>query len=200
MVSRFGPMPKGVPKLEVLPYRCVTAGHPSGEGPPQPGGRWHLIAVEVARTGRAGQASGFYPSGGRVRKALRIVGVVVLFLIVAALGFYFWASATASRKLARVYQVHTVDFPIPFPLAPEEVARRKLTPGAADSVARDEALRFRPTSSPPRPRRTSCCRRPPRRLSSSAATSRLRVWDATARTWPAVRSGGAIRAGRRQPT
>jgi mono/diheme cytochrome c family protein len=68
------------------------------------------------------------------------VGLGVLVLIVAAVGFYVWASATASRKLARLYQVHTVDFPIPFPLAPEEVARRKLTPAAADSVARDEAL------------------------------------------------------------
>ncbi|HKT59841.1 MAG TPA: cytochrome c [Gemmatimonadales bacterium] len=75
-----------------------------------------------------------------MRKALRIVGIVVLVVIVAALGFYFWASATASRKLARIYQVHTVEFPIPFPLAPEEVVRRKLTPGEADSVAREEAL------------------------------------------------------------
>jgi mono/diheme cytochrome c family protein len=75
-----------------------------------------------------------------VRKALKIVGIVVLIVIVAALGFYVWASAATSRKLARVYHVHTVDFPIPFPLAPEEVARRKLTPAEADSVAHEEAL------------------------------------------------------------
>jgi mono/diheme cytochrome c family protein len=82
----------------------------------------------------------FYPKGGIVRKALGIVGVVLLAVVIAAVGFYLWASSTASRKLARVYQVHTIDFPIPFPLAPEEVARRKLTPGAADSAAREEAL------------------------------------------------------------
>jgi mono/diheme cytochrome c family protein len=83
---------------------------------------------------------GRYPSGGTVRTALKIVGIVLLAVLVAAVGVYFWASAAASRKLARVHQVHTMDFPIPFPLAPEEVAQRKLTPGAADSVARDEAL------------------------------------------------------------
>jgi len=75
-----------------------------------------------------------------VAKALKIVGIVLAGLIVAAAGFYLWASVTARRKLARTYQVHTVEFPIPFPLSPEEVARRKLTPGAADSVAREEAL------------------------------------------------------------
>jgi len=75
-----------------------------------------------------------------VRTALRIVGIVVLVVIVALLGFYLWASYTAARKLARVYQVHTVSFPIPFPLPPEEVARRKLTPAQADSVAHEEAL------------------------------------------------------------
>jgi len=75
-----------------------------------------------------------------VRKALKIVAILVLVVIVAVLGFYLWASRTAARKLARVYQVHTISFPIPFPLTPEEVARRKLTPAAADSVARQEAL------------------------------------------------------------
>ncbi|HET7468670.1 MAG TPA: cytochrome c [Gemmatimonadales bacterium] len=81
-----------------------------------------------------------HPGGGTLRKVLSIVGILVLILIVGALGFYVWASVTTSRKLARVYQVHTMDFPIPFPLAAEEVARRKLTPAEADSVARDEAL------------------------------------------------------------
>jgi len=50
-----------------------------------------------------------------VRKALRIVGVGLLVVIVVALGFYLWASRTAARKLARVYHVHSYDFPIPFP-------------------------------------------------------------------------------------
>jgi mono/diheme cytochrome c family protein len=99
-----------------------------------------VIAVEVVRAGLVGQATRFHPSGGIVRKALRIVGVGLLVVIVVALGFYLWASRTAARKLARVYHVHSYDFPIPFPLTAEEVARRKLTPGAADSVARGEAL------------------------------------------------------------
>jgi mono/diheme cytochrome c family protein len=75
-----------------------------------------------------------------VRKAVKIVGIVVAVVIVAVVGFYLWASVTASRKLARTYRVHTVQFPIPFPVAPEEVASRKLSPGAAASVAPEEAL------------------------------------------------------------
>ena len=75
-----------------------------------------------------------------MRRALTFIGISLAGLAVVVVACYLWASMTARRKLARVYQVHTADFPIPFPLAPEEVARRKLTPAAADSVAREEAL------------------------------------------------------------
>jgi mono/diheme cytochrome c family protein len=45
-------------------------------------------------------------------KVLRIVGIVIAVLIVAAVGVYAWASYGAARKLSRVYTVHTVDFPV----------------------------------------------------------------------------------------
>jgi len=44
------------------------------------------------------------------------------------------------RKLSRTYAVHSVDFPIPFPLSPEEIQRGRLTAEAADRLARNEAL------------------------------------------------------------
>jgi mono/diheme cytochrome c family protein len=75
-----------------------------------------------------------------VRKALNIVGIVLAGLIVVAIGFYLWASVATRRKLARTYQIHTVAFPIPFPLSPDEVAQRKLSAAGADSAAREAAL------------------------------------------------------------
>jgi mono/diheme cytochrome c family protein len=81
-----------------------------------------------------------FQQGGFLRKALKIFGIAVAVVVVAALAFYVWASLTAARKLARTYQVHTVEFPIPFPLGPEEVAARRLSPAGADSAAREAAL------------------------------------------------------------
>jgi hypothetical protein len=52
-------------------------------------------------------------------KALKIVGIALAGLILTGLVFYGWALFTASRKLSRTYSVHTVDFPIPFPLEGE---------------------------------------------------------------------------------
>jgi mono/diheme cytochrome c family protein len=75
-----------------------------------------------------------------LRKALKLLGIALALLIVAGLGFYGWASSTASRKLARTYTVHTVDFPIPFPLPAEDAQRRGLAPAAADTLAREQAF------------------------------------------------------------
>jgi mono/diheme cytochrome c family protein len=61
-------------------------------------------------------------------------------LIVAALGLYAWAAAASSRKLARRYEVHTVDFPIPFPLSAQEIASGRLTTDSANELARSRAL------------------------------------------------------------
>jgi mono/diheme cytochrome c family protein len=82
-----------------------------------------------------------YPSpGAAVRRVVRIVLFVLVALIVVGLGLYAWASAAASRKLSRGYTVHTVDFPIPFPLPEDEVRRLGLTPESARLLARDRAL------------------------------------------------------------
>jgi mono/diheme cytochrome c family protein len=57
-----------------------------------------------------------------MRTLLKIVGVLVLVVVLAALGGYAWATMTANRRLSQTYQAHTVDFPIPFPLSEAEAA------------------------------------------------------------------------------
>lgn len=53
---------------------------------------------------------------------LKILAGLVGLLVVLAIGGYAWASIASSRKLARIYQAHDVDFPIPFPLSESEAA------------------------------------------------------------------------------
>jgi len=69
-----------------------------------------------------------------------VVGFLLLALAVAGAGVYAWASMKAGQKLAQKYTIHSADFPIPFPLNPEEIRQLKLRPGAADSAARQRAL------------------------------------------------------------
>ena len=57
-------------------------------------------------------------------KALKLAGIGLVGLIVSGLLFYTWASFTASRKLSRAYAVHSVDFPIPFPVEPDTSNQR----------------------------------------------------------------------------
>lgn len=57
-----------------------------------------------------------------MKKLLKILGILVLVLVVAAVGFYVWAGMAADGKLSDTYQAHSVDFPIPFPLADADAA------------------------------------------------------------------------------
>jgi mono/diheme cytochrome c family protein len=75
-----------------------------------------------------------------MRVALRAIGALLVVLILAAAGLYLWASAAASRKLARTMPSHTYGFPIPFPLAADEVARLKLDQAGANRVAAERAV------------------------------------------------------------
>jgi mono/diheme cytochrome c family protein len=75
-----------------------------------------------------------------MKKLLRIVAAVVAVLVLVAIGAYVWASVTTSRLRAEVYDTHSVDFPIPFPLDPGEVAALGLTPEAAAQLAQERAV------------------------------------------------------------
>lgn len=75
-----------------------------------------------------------------MKKVLIVLAAVVGIVLVGAGAFYLWAGSATTKLRSRTLASHTVDFPIPFPLSAEEVKRRRLTPAAADSVAREEAL------------------------------------------------------------
>jgi len=64
-----------------------------------------------------------------------LVGV----LVAGAAGGYLWASNAASSKLSAKYEVHRVDFPIPFPLSDAEVVAIR-TERVADVVGTQDPL------------------------------------------------------------
>jgi mono/diheme cytochrome c family protein len=74
-----------------------------------------------------------------MRKPIRIVLSVVLALAVLALAACGWALATANARYNRHWNIHTAQFPIPFPLDPGDPALAG-APGAADSVATARAV------------------------------------------------------------
>jgi mono/diheme cytochrome c family protein len=57
-----------------------------------------------------------------MKKLFKIVASLLGLVVVLAAAAYVWASVATSRKLAQTYAVHTVDFPIPFPLSGTDVA------------------------------------------------------------------------------
>ena len=66
---------------------------------------------------------------------LGLLGVILLLG-----GAYGWAYADSTRTLSRTVTSHTVDFPIPFPLSPEEVSELGLEPRDAAQMALDRAM------------------------------------------------------------
>jgi mono/diheme cytochrome c family protein len=75
-----------------------------------------------------------------VSKLLKIAGILLAVVVVAALGFYAWASWQTGRVFAQAYDSHTVDFPIPFPLSAAEVDSLGLDSAAATTLAHERAI------------------------------------------------------------
>lgn len=75
-----------------------------------------------------------------MRNLLKIVGVIVALLALAAAAVYAWASLTTRRLLAQTFETHQVDFPIPFPLDPAEISAMGLSEDAARELARKRAV------------------------------------------------------------
>jgi len=55
-----------------------------------------------------------------VKKLLKIVAVILGILILLVIGAYIWATVSANRIRAQKFEVHSYDFPMPFPLAESE--------------------------------------------------------------------------------
>ncbi len=75
-----------------------------------------------------------------MRILLRGLGLLVLLVALVAGGTYLWASSAATAALSRTVDAHAVDFPVPFPLAPEELEELGIPPEEADAVALERAL------------------------------------------------------------
>lgn len=76
---------------------------------------------------------------GIVRKVAIGVGGLLGLCVVAGGGVYLWASSAASSKLTATYDVHRVDFPIPFPLSDAELAALRVERSA--TATRNPATR-----------------------------------------------------------
>lgn len=57
-----------------------------------------------------------------MKKALKVVGALLLTLVLVASGVYGWASFKTRSLLGRHFALHQAAFPVPFPLSSEEVA------------------------------------------------------------------------------
>jgi mono/diheme cytochrome c family protein len=71
---------------------------------------------------------------------LKVLAGLVVALALVIGGVYLWATFRSNQLANRTFESHTVDFPIPFPLDPQEVASLGLSPEAADELARTRAI------------------------------------------------------------
>jgi mono/diheme cytochrome c family protein len=73
---------------------------------------------------RLQSAAGIDRIGQIMLKAVLTWAAIALgVLVVLAAAFYGWAAWRAATTLGRTFAAHTVDFPVPFPLSPDEVAQ-----------------------------------------------------------------------------
>jgi cytochrome c553 len=54
-----------------------------------------------------------------MKTVLKVLGSIVIVLLLAAAGVYAWATYASNQVLARTFEAHAVEFPLPFP--PHEV-------------------------------------------------------------------------------
>ena len=73
-------------------------------------------------------------------RSIKIVGTIVALFLLTGVGAIAWASVASERMLGRNFDVHSVDFPVPFPLTDEEVAEAGLTPEEAEIAALERAI------------------------------------------------------------
>lgn len=75
-----------------------------------------------------------------MKTALKVLGVVVLVLVLLGFGGFTWARGKNAELLGRTIPVHSVDFPVPFPLDSAEAADLGVSGPEADAVALERAV------------------------------------------------------------
>lgn len=73
-------------------------------------------------------------------RPIKIVGAFVALLLLTAVLVAAWSGVTSDRLLSRTFEVHSIDFPIPFPLSDEEVVEAELAPEEVEEVAIARAI------------------------------------------------------------
>ncbi len=75
-----------------------------------------------------------------MKRVLRVMAGLLAVVVVAAAGFYTWASFTVSRVLSRTIETHVIGLPIPFPLSDGELAAQEVTAVEGEALAPQQAL------------------------------------------------------------
>src|SRR5688500_20197963 len=75
-----------------------------------------------------------------MKKVLKALLALVIVLLVLLIGAYAWATIATNRRLTATVETHRVEFPIPFPIDPAEVAGSALTEAAARDLATQRAI------------------------------------------------------------
>ena len=70
-----------------------------------------------------------------IKTLLKVVAVLAIVVLLAAAGFYLWASSAVSRTFEAVHETHRVDFPIPFPATAEQLAAAGVTEDPDGEIA-----------------------------------------------------------------
>ena len=72
-----------------------------------------------------------------MKRALKYAAWTLAAVVVVALAAYFWAYQLATKRYETQWNVHTVDFPIPFPLREEDIAALRTERVAAGASANE---------------------------------------------------------------
>jgi mono/diheme cytochrome c family protein len=69
-----------------------------------------------------------------MNRPIKIAGAVVALFLLTGVLVAAWSGAASERILSRTFEVHAIDFPIPFPLTEEEVSEAGLAPEEVEDV------------------------------------------------------------------
>jgi len=75
-----------------------------------------------------------------MKTLLKILGALLLLLALIGAGGFAWAKSKSDAMLARMFEAHRVDFPIPFPLDSGEIAAAGLVAEEAGRAAMERAV------------------------------------------------------------
>lgn len=76
----------------------------------------------------------------RVKRVLKLAAIGLAVVLLVAVGAFGWATIVAESKLARTVQTHSVSFPVPFPLSPDELAQLGIGADEGGALALERAL------------------------------------------------------------